>query len=172
MEKTMKAIQRIAYASAISAVLSLIAAVDGTMTLISPAEAGELKNIKISDITDNDLSNYCKGKLPQTVSEVIFTRGTRSVGCQATVHETASDSAAASAQAQASAERAGFRGDLAVQANGNSTFTATISSRQDSYRLTDYCREVVDRSWFNPFTGEGRVFVADGGYSCHKTIRE
>jgi hypothetical protein len=172
MEKTVKAIQMIAYASAISAVLSLGAAMDGTMTLILPAEAAGLKNIKISDITDNDLSNYCKNKLPKTAGEVKFTRGSRNVGCQAIVRETARSSAAASARAQVSAKKAGINGTLAVRASANNTFTATVTSRQSSYRLTDYCREEVDRSLFNPFTGEGRVFVADGGYSCHKTVRE
>jgi hypothetical protein len=138
----------------------------------APAQAGGLRNEKISDITNDDLLNYCRGKLPRTTGEVSFIRGSRNVSCQAGVQETASTAASASSRARVTARRRGVNGKLSIKTNVNGTFTANITSRQASYRLTDYCREVVDRSWFNPFTGEGRVFVADGGYSCHKTVRE
>jgi hypothetical protein len=145
------------------------------LATVSPGIAG-LVNNKISNITDNDLVGYCRGKLPAGTSLVRATRGENVVSCNIQVRETRQGNSGGNGSI--SANGSGTYGVVNGNVSGSGNFNGSSASRivytyrSQSYRLTDYCREVVDRSFFNPFTGEGRVFVGDGGYACYKTLKQ
>jgi hypothetical protein len=142
-----------------------------SLTMTLPALSEGFTNIKIADISDEDLQNYCEGQLGSTSGDVTMRRGQTTVGCRARVQETASTKSEAAAAARASAQRAGIGGQLSISGNGSVGFTAVITSSYRRFNLDKFCRETVDGSWFNPITKEGRVFVAEGGRACHKTVR-
>lgn len=143
---------------------------------ISPALAG-MANIKISDISDSALESYCGQKMNGGTGRIQVKRSDRVVGCGIPVSELINTNGQVNAGGNAgiNGNSGGVGGNASVYGNGSggSNNQYRYSIRYKSFRLTDYCREMVDRStFFNPVTGEGRVFVGDGGYSCYKTVRQ
>jgi hypothetical protein len=129
-----------------------------------PAEAG-LVNQKISEITDTDLQNFCAGKLGAGTETTTAKRGSRTVGCYARVDEATNGNAGGEIAGESPGGT--YKGDGRINSNNRITF------RSQNYKLNDYCREMVDRGFlFNPITGEGRVFVGDGGAACYKTVNQ
>jgi hypothetical protein len=142
-----------------------------------PVLANGLTNIKISDISDQSLESYCGMKMGAGTGRIQVKRSDRIVGCGIPVSEqiNTNNQINGGGQANASGSYGGTSGNASVYGNGSggSNNKYRYSIRYRSFRLTDYCREMVDRStFFNPLTGEGRVFVGDGGYSCYKTVRQ
>jgi hypothetical protein len=135
----------------------------------NPALAG-LVNEKISDISDNELINYCGRKMGAGTSPVEIKRGDRSVGCTIRVQERNNTNVRGSGNVSGNVYGGYGNASGSVNGSGGSATQNVYTYRTQSYRLTDYCREMVDRGFSNPFTGEGRVFVGDGGASCFKTV--
>jgi hypothetical protein len=136
-------------------------AIISIFSIINPAHA-ELQNRKISDITNDDLLNFCRGKLNE--GDVRFRRGSNTVSCTSFVSETY--------QSKAEAQAVGVGQGVFIRANADGSVTRYVVTQNRNYKLNTYCRENVDGSFFNPINGEGRVFVGDGGHACYKTVNE
>ena len=161
-------LEKFKFDSAAIVMTGYVAIITAIMPL-HPVLANGLTNIKISDISDQSLEAFCQDKLGVGTGSVQVKRGDRIVGCGIPVSERTDTNVGGEATANGSYGGAG--GSASVR--GNSSGSSNNTVRYKSFRLTDYCREVVDRStFFNLITGEGRVFVGDGGYSCYKTVRQ
>jgi hypothetical protein len=147
----------------------VVVAALSSLAIINPALAG-LVNEKISDISDNELISYCGQKMSAGTSPVEFVRGDRTVGCKIRVQEINNNDVRGSGSVNGNVYGGNGNGSGRVSGSGSNATRNVYTYRTRSYRLTDYCREMVDRGFFNPITGEGRVFVGDGGASCFKTV--
>jgi hypothetical protein len=147
-----------------------------SLTPMNPAFAG-LVNNKISNITQDDLNGYCRAQMPAGTSLVQASRGENVVSCTIQVKEIRQGNSGGngSISANGSGSYGVVNGNVSGSGNFNGSNATRIvyTYRSQAYRLTNYCRDFVDTSgkFFNPFTGEGRVFVGDGGYACYKTIK-
>jgi hypothetical protein len=101
---------------------------------------------------------------------ITFVRGDRTVGCKIRVQEATNSRVGGSGRLNGNVFGGNGNASGNVSVNGRNATRSVITHRTQSYGLTNYCREMVDRGFSNPFTGEGRVFVGDGGWSCMKTV--
>jgi hypothetical protein len=135
-----------------------------------PAMAG-LTNVKLGDLGQSDWDAYCANKFNLSNGQITATLADTHVRCQVSISESGSSQGEAEANASASGQRAGLRGSISASGKYGSQWQATFTSRQNSYHLNDWCRQKYSPNWYtpNPFSGEGRIFVGDGGHACYKT---
>jgi hypothetical protein len=143
-----------------------------SIALQSPA-AAELINKKLSDINQSQLRAYCSSKMRFTSSRITAKLADTHVECIAKISASASTEAEAQSRASLSAQRAGLRGSITASAQYGSSWKATFTSEQNSYHLNNWCRKKHSPNFYlpNPATGEGRIFVGDGGHACYKTVK-
>jgi hypothetical protein len=142
------------------------------VSLALPALAnGNLRNVKLSNIDAAQRLAYCAKYINLSKDKIQAKPADTHVYCQARISARASTKSQATAEAEAEAKRAGLSGRVGVRADGSQSWVATFTSVQNSYHLSEWCQKkhAPNRYWFNPFTGEGRIFVAEGGNACHKT---
>lgn len=135
-----------------------------------PAMAG-LTNVKLGDLGQSDLDAYCASRIRVSNGQVVATLADTHVQCQAKISASGSSQTEAESNASLSARRSGLRGSITSSINTDSGWQATFTSYQNSYHLNYWCRQkyAPNLYLFNPFNGEGRIFVGDGGHACYKT---
>jgi hypothetical protein len=147
-----------------------IAIVAVTITLVGGDAARA--NEKISNIGENELMDACIKSQPAGVGGAIKAfRSERSAICFADVQITESGDTAYQAQSQASlsAKQRGISGSVNtfLESGGSNRYVAVIAQRSWSKSLTEYCRESHGNYVLHWLTN-GRIFVAEGGFACHK----
>jgi acylphosphatase len=132
---------------------------------------GNLRNVRLSGIDADQRVAYCANYINLSKDKIQAKPADTHVYCQARISARASTRSQATAQAQAQARRSGLSGNVNVRADGRQSWVATFTSFQNSYHLSKWCqmKHAPNLYLFNPFTGEGRIFVAEGGNACHKT---
>lgn len=153
-------------ASAILGLSWLVASI--FVCLQSPAMAG---NVKLGNLGQSDWDAYCASKINRSNGKIIAILADTHVMCQVAISESASSKSDAEGKASASARRAGLQGSITASGQSGSQWRATFTSKQDSFHLNDWCRKKYSPNLYlpNPFTGQGRIFVGDGGHACYKT---
>lgn len=142
--------------------------------LQSPAMAG-LVNVKLGDLRQSDWDAYCASKIRLSDGQIVATLADTHVKCQVKISASGSNQNQAQSNALVSARRLGLRGEVSANVQNGSEWRATFTSYQNSYHLNEWCRQKYSPNLYllqaNPFNGEGRIFVGDGGNACYKTER-
>ncbi|MEM7579890.1 MAG: hypothetical protein AAF316_08550 [Cyanobacteria bacterium P01_A01_bin.80] len=143
------------------------------VSLQSPAIAG-LTNMKLGDLNQSDWDAYCASRIRVSDGQIIATLADTHVKCQVKISESGSSKTEAESNASLSAERSGLEGSITSSNRADSGWQATFTSYQNSYHLNNWCRQKYSPNLylFNPFTGENRIFVGDGGHACYKTVNK
>ena len=138
--------------------------------LQSPVMAG-LVNVKLGDLGQSDWDAYCASKINASNGQIVANLADTHVRCQVAISESGSSQSEAKSNASLSGRNAGLEGSITASGQSGSQWQATFTSRQNSYHLNDWCRQKYSPNFYvaNPFTGEGRIFVGDGGRACYKT---
>lgn len=138
--------------------------------LQSPVMAG-LVNVKLGDLGQSDWDAYCASKINASNGQIVANLADTHVRCQVAITESGSSQSEAKSNASLSARRTGLEGSITVSGQSGSQWQATFTSRQNSYHLNNWCRQKYSPNFYapNPFNGEGRIFVGDGGRACYKT---
>jgi hypothetical protein len=138
--------------------------------LQSPVTA-ELVNVKLGDLGQSDWDAYCASKINRSNGQIIATLADTHVRCQVAISASGSSRSEAEGNASLSGRNAGLQGSITGSGQSGSQWQATFTSQQNSYHLNDWCRQKYSPRLylFNPVTGEGRIFVGDGGHACYKT---
>ncbi len=136
----------------------------------TPAMA-KLTNVKLGNLGQSDWNAYCASKINASNGRIIATLADTHVQCQVAISASGSSKAQAESNASLSARRLGLQGSITGSIRANSQWQATFTSYQNSYHLNDWCRKKYSPNLYlpNPFSGEGRIFVGDGGNACYKT---
>lgn len=138
--------------------------------LQSPVMAG-LVNVKLGDLGQSDWDAYCASKINASNGQIVATLADTHVRCQVAISASGSSRSEAEANASLSARNGGLGGSITASGQSGSQWQATFTSQQNSYHLNDWCRNKYSPNFYvaNPFNGEGRIFVGDGGHACYKT---
>jgi hypothetical protein len=164
--KVMKLLK--SFASAIVTVGLVVSSV--SLGLQTPAMA-KLTNVKLGNLGQSDWDAYCASKINASNDRIIATLADTHVKCQVAISASASNKAEAESNATLAARRLGLQGSITSSIRANSQWNVTFTSYQNSYHLNDWCRKKYSPNLYlpNPFSGEGRIFVGDGGNACYKT---
>ena len=138
--------------------------------LQSPVMAG-LVNVKLGDLGQSDWDAYCASKINASNGQILANLADTHVICRVAISESGSSKSEAESKASLSGRNRGLEGSITASGQSGSQWQATFTSRQNSYHLNDWCRNKYSPRLylFNPVTGEGRIFVGDGGHACYKT---
>ena len=150
----------------------LITAIAIPALLLFGANAAKA-NEKISNLGDGDIMAACVGSQPQGVgstSRAIRTEQQAICFANVKIEERGNSNATATAKAKASARRLGFSGSVrtTLEAGTSNSYISIISEKSWTKSLTDYCRESNTRNYGWHWVTNGRIFVAEGGFACHK----
>ncbi|NER98682.1 MAG: hypothetical protein F6J86_33475 [Symploca sp. SIO1B1] len=148
---------------------SLIAAIT-SIAFQLPAVA-ELVNVKLGNLRQSDWNAYCASQINASSGRIMATLADTHVLCQTVISMSGSSQREAEYNASLAAQRAGLRGAITASGWYGSQWQATFTSYQNSYHLNDWCRRKYSPNLYLPniITGEGRIFVGDGGHACYKT---
>nr|WP_290227794.1 hypothetical protein [Trichocoleus desertorum] len=151
---------------------SLLAAII-SIALQSPATA-RLVNEKLGGLGQSDWNAYCARKINGSAGTIVATLADTHVQCKVAILVSGSSQANANANASMSGRRAGLQGSITASGKSGSQWLATFTSFQNAYHLNDWCRQKYAPRFYLPnvFTGEGRIFVGDGGRACYKTVNK
>jgi hypothetical protein len=139
----------------------------------SPAAAG-LVNERLGGLEQSDWDAYCGSKINASSGPLVATLADTHVRCETAISASGSSQSEAESNASLSAQRAGLGGNITASGQYGSQWQATFTSYRDSLHLNNWCQKKYAPNFyvFNPFNGEGRIFVGDGGHACYKTVNK
>jgi hypothetical protein len=145
-------------------------------TLLLLGAGAARANEKISNLGDNEIMAACVGSQPQGVdstSRAIRTERQAICFANVKIEERGTSQVAAIANAEATAKRLGVGGSIStmLEAGASKSYISIIAERSWTKSLTDYCRESVTKYYGWHWLTNGRIFVAEGGFACHKGSR-
>jgi hypothetical protein len=146
-----------------------------------PSFAGS-RNEDFANITNSELESYCNGKITATYGEVrLVTRSERLFSCAAEVPETYGSRAELEGEMGVDGKIGGMLKGIGasgsftkmIKGSADGSVTLIVRSQRRQFELKNYCRDLYSYKLghiYNPINGNGRIFVANGGRTCQRTV--